>query len=202
MYRRWGKRLLDLLVAIPGLVLAIPILVLASLALWIAHRESPFFIQARPGLNGKLFSMIKLKTMRTMTDSDGRLLPDNLRTSAIGVFFRKTSIDELPQFINVIAGDMSIVGPRPLLTAYLPLYTGEQARRHEVKPGITGWAQVNGRNAIHWERKFACDLWYMDNLGFAVDLKIILLTLGQIVNVGKLGEVTVVETEPFKGSSS
>lgn len=175
------KRLFDLVVAFfTLLVLALPLLVLA----WLIRRKlgSPvLFMQARPGLQGQTFTMVKFRTMTIERGTDGQLLPDAVRLTPFGRFLRATSLDELPELWNVLKGDMSLVGPRPLLMEYLPLYTPEQTRRHEVRPGITGWAQVNGRNAISWEEKFALDVWYVENRSFWLDIKIIWLTIKKVV---------------------
>ena len=167
--------------------------------LFIANKGKPFFLQTRPGKNEKLFNVIKFKTMIDERDSDGELLPDVLRLTKIGKMVRKTSLDEMPQLINVLIGDMSLVGPRPLLVQYLPLYNAEQKRRHEVRPGITGWAQVNGRNAISWKQKFEYDIWYVDNISFSLDIKILWMTLMKVIKsegINQHGETTM---EYFKG---
>ena len=167
--------------------------------LTIANLGSPFFIQTRPGKNGDYFNIIKFKTMNDKTDENGELYPDDIRLTTIGKIVRKTSLDELPQLLNVIKGDMSFVGPRPLLPEYLPLYSKEQARRHEVKPGITGWAQVNGRNAISWQEKFKLDVWYVDHQSFILDLKILFKTVKKIFiseGISAEGQAT---TTRFKG---
>jgi len=194
------KRCFDLLVTVLTLLLlALPLLVMC----WLIHRKlgSPvLFHQVRPGLKGNPFKMIKFRTMTNECDSDGNLLPDSQRLTSFGRFLRTTSLDELPELWNVIKGDMSLVGPRPLLMEYLPLYNEEQARRHEVRPGITGWAQVNGRNAIGWEEKFKLDVWYVDNRSFWLDLKILWLTILKVTKrdgISAEGEATMT---PFKGS--
>jgi lipopolysaccharide/colanic/teichoic acid biosynthesis glycosyltransferase len=171
-----------------------------AIVLAIDYRDSALFIQSRPGKNGRIFKIIKFKTMNDKKDEKGDLLPDEKRLTKIGRLIRKTSLDEIPQLINVLKGDMSLVGPRPLLMDYLPLYNDFQKRRHEVKPGITGWAQVNGRNAISWVEKFKCDIWYVDNVTFMLDLKIILLTILKVFKregISQYGEATA---EPFKGN--
>lgn len=171
------KRIADILVS-AGLLLALaPLLVLVALALWAAMGRPILFVQTRPGLEGRPFQMIKFRTMARATDERGNPLPDSQRLTVFGRFLRSTSLDELPELWNVLKGDMSLVGPRPLLMEYLPLYSPEQARRHEVKPGITGWAQVNGRNAIGWEERFVLDVWYVDNQSLWLDLKIMWLTV-------------------------
>lgn len=157
-----------------------PVFLLVTMLLFISNKGKPFFFQDRPGKNGDIFKVIKYKTMNDFRDASGELLPDAERLTAIGAFVRKTSLDEIPQLLNVIKGDMSLIGPRPLLVEYLPLYSKMQHRRHEVKPGITGWAQVNGRNAISWEEKFEYDIWYVDNMSFMVDMKIFWKTAAKV----------------------
>jgi len=200
MYKTIIKPLLDLLTAAAALLLISPILIVVTLALTIANNGNPFFIQARPGKQGRLFNIIKFKTMNDKKDAQGNLLPDAERLTAIGKFVRKTSLDELPQLINVVKGDMSFVGPRPLLPEYLPLYNEEQKKRHHVKPGITGWAQVNGRNAINWQQKFALDVWYVEHLSFALDLKILFLTVKKVFKSEGIAAEGQATMEPFKGN--
>lgn len=200
IYRRFGKRLLDLSIALPVLILFSP--VLAGLALLVrANLGTPvLFRQQRPGLHGRPFYMVKFRTMTDARDAQGALLPDAERLTRFGKFLRSSSLDELPELWNVVKGDMSLVGPRPLLMQYLARYTPEQARRHEVRPGVTGWAQVNGRNAISWEQKFAYDVWYVDNLSFWLDLKILWLTVRKIIareGISQTGQATM---EEFRGS--
>ncbi len=195
------KRLSDIAVTIPALILLTPLFLLISLIIYFKLGYPVLFTQKRPGLDGTLFRIYKFRTMVDDYDSDGKLLPDSERLTPLGRFLRKTSLDELPELLNVFKGEMSLVGPRPLLMQYLDRYTSEQARRHEVKPGITGWAQVNGRNAITWEEKFRLDVWYVDNQSFWLDLKIIILTIIIILNrqgVSQPGQATM---EEFKGSS-
>ncbi|QMU27343.1 sugar transferase [Adhaeribacter radiodurans] len=180
MYKNLLKRFLDFLVAISAFIVALPIFILVAICLAIANQGKVFFFQARPGKNEKVFRIIKFKTMNDLKDANGKLLPDEVRLTAVGKFVRKTSLDEVPQLLNVIKGDMSLIGPRPLLIEYLPLYNEVQKRRHEVRPGITGWAQVNGRNAISWEQKFEYDVWYVDHISFLLDIKIILLTIKKV----------------------
>lgn len=180
MYRSFLKRLLDLTCSVIGFVLLLPLCLVVTVALYIANDGKPFFFQRRPGKNGRIFLLMKFKTMNDRKDANGQLLPDEQRLTNLGKFIRKTSLDELPQLINVIKGDMSLVGPRPLLVEYLPLYTTFQNRRHEVKPGITGWAQVNGRNAISWEQKFELDVWYVDHISLALDFKVLWLTVRKV----------------------
>jgi lipopolysaccharide/colanic/teichoic acid biosynthesis glycosyltransferase len=181
MYKEYFKRLIELIISICGLVLLMPIILLCAIALWVSNSDTPFFIQPRPGKNAKVFKLIKFKTMSDNKDESGKLLPDVQRTTKVGKFIRSYSLDELPQLLNILRGDMSLIGPRPLLVKYLDLYTPVQARRHDVKPGITGWAQVNGRNTISWEEKFKLDVWYVDNLSFKLDLKILYLTFLKVI---------------------
>jgi lipopolysaccharide/colanic/teichoic acid biosynthesis glycosyltransferase len=170
------------------------------LMLTFTNKGKVFFIQERPGLNGKPFKIIKFKTMNDERDEKGKLLPDHLRTTWAGRIIRKTSVDEFPQLLNVLKGELSLIGPRPLLMEYLPLYSREQMRRHEVRPGITGWAQVNGRNAITWEKKFEYDLYYVDHLSFSLDLKIFFLTIFKILKSEGINSASRVTMEKFKGS--
>lgn len=181
MYKLFFKNMLDFLASLTGLLLLSPLFILLTIVLLIANSGKPFFIQIRPGKNEKLFKILKFRTMNDKRDKDGRLLLDAKRLTKIGKFIRKTSLDEIPQLINVLKGDMSLIGPRPLLPEYLPLYSIEQRNRHLEKPGITGWAQVNGRNAISWEQKFEYDVWYVQNYSFSIDVKIIILTIKKII---------------------
>jgi len=202
IYINYIKSLFDFLAAFMGLLVLSPIFILTTIALAIANDGKPFFFQKRPGRKSRVFSIIKFKTMNDGTDAFGSLLPDSQRLTRVGAIVRKTSLDEIPQLLNVLKGDMSLVGPRPLLTQYLPLYNDVQKRRHEVKPGITGWAQVNGRNAISWEEKFKLDVWYVDNQSFWLDLKIIWLTIRKVLvreGINQDGQATM---EPFRGSQS
>jgi lipopolysaccharide/colanic/teichoic acid biosynthesis glycosyltransferase len=180
VYRRIIKRILDGVLAFFGLLALSPLFILIILLLSITSGK-PFFFHSRPGKNNRIFTVIKFKTMNERKDESGHLLPDSQRITALGKILRKSSLDEIPQLWNVFVGDMSLIGPRPLLPEYLPIYTPQQARRHEVRPGITGWAQVNGRNAICWQQKFQLDVWYVDNLSFRLDLKIAFLTLKSII---------------------
>lgn len=181
MYKNFFKRILDFTIVLVVLLIIWPILLIITLWLQIANKGAgAFFTQTRPGKNGKLFKVIKYKTMTDARDPQGNLLPDAQRLTKVGKFVRSTSIDELPQLINVLKGDMALIGPRPLLPQYLPLYSKEQARRHEVRPGITGWAQINGRNAISWTKKFEYDIWYVDHCSFWLDLKIVFLTIKKV----------------------
>jgi lipopolysaccharide/colanic/teichoic acid biosynthesis glycosyltransferase len=202
MYKSFGKRLLDLLVAIPLLILIFPALCMVWLLLLFSLHESPIFIQKRPGLNSRIFDLYKFKTMNSKKDVSGNLLPDEERLTQLGKFFRSISLDELPQLINVVIGDMSLIGPRPLLVKYLDLYTEFQLRRHEVRPGITGWAQVNGRNALDWESKFRYDVWYIDNISFLLDLKILFLTVKKVLIREGISGTDSLTMKPFEGSDS
>jgi undecaprenyl phosphate N,N'-diacetylbacillosamine 1-phosphate transferase len=200
MYKFFIKRILDFFVALAGLVLLSPLLLLVLVCLTIANRGKPFFFQLRPGKDGNIFKIVKFKTMNDKKDSLGKLLPDNQRLTKVGLFVRKTSIDELPQLINVLIGDMSVVGPRPLLPEYLTFYNDFQVKRHNVKPGITGWAQVNGRNAIGWDRKFELDVWYADNVSFILDVKIFFQTIVKVLQRKGISASVLVTMEPFKGN--
>lgn len=181
MYNSFFKRFLDILISGIVLLSISPILLVVAVGLHFANKGAgAFFTQDRPGKNGKIFKVIKYKTMTDERDAEGNLLPDAERLTKVGRFVRSTSIDELPQLINVLKGDMALIGPRPLLPQYLPLYSPEQARRHEVRPGITGWAQINGRNAISWTKKFEYDVWYVDHCSFLLDLKIVFLTIKKV----------------------
>lgn len=200
MYRAFLKRIFDLLAAFAAFLLLSPIFILTSAMLFFANGGKAFFFQTRPGLKGKLFRIVKFKTMNDKKDAKGQLLPDHDRLTKIGELVRNLSLDEIPQLLNVIKGDMSLVGPRPLLEEYLPLYNQEQARRHDVRPGITGWAQVNGRNAISWPKKFALDVYYVDHLSLALDLKILLLTVKKVFVREGISSSTSVTMEKFKGN--
>ena len=180
MYRAFIKPVFDFSATLIAFIILLPVFLIVVLLLYIANQGKPFFLQARPGKNAEIFKVIKFKTMNDLKDAQGNLLPDEKRLTAVGKFVRKTSLDEIPQLLNVIKGDMSLIGPRPLLVEYLPLYNKLQKRRHEVKPGITGWAQVNGRNAISWSDKFKYDVWYVDHISFLLDMKIIFLTIFKI----------------------
>jgi lipopolysaccharide/colanic/teichoic acid biosynthesis glycosyltransferase len=196
------KRALDITLTLSILVILFPILIIAAISIRLKLGAPIFFTQLRPGLYGNAFEMVKFRTMLDTKDKQGELLSDNARMTKFGEFLRSTSLDELPGLFNVLKGDMSLVGPRPLLVQYLPLYNAEQARRHNVRPGITGWAQVNGRNAISWEQKFKLDVWYVDNQSFLLDIKILLLTVKKVFvreGISADGHVTI---EPFKGSKN
>ena len=181
MYKLLIKRFLDFIMGIIGFLLLSPIFIMICVFLFFSNRGKLFFTQQRPGKDEKIFKIIKFKTMNDKKDEHGNLLPDVKRITKVGKFIRKTSLDEIPQLLNVIKGDMSIIGPRPLLVSYLPLYNQEQSKRHQVKPGITGWAQVNGRNAISWKEKFSLDIYYVNNLSFQLDLKILLMTIKKVL---------------------
>lgn len=182
MYQKYIKRIVDFVFAFAALLILLPVIFLLWLGLSIANKGAgAFFTQERPGLHGKIFKIYKFKTMNDARDSSGNLLPDSERLTPVGSFIRKLSLDELPQLWNVLKGDMSLIGPRPLLPRYLPLYSEEQARRHDVRPGITGWAQVNGRNAISWTQKFVLDCYYVDNISFAFDVKILFMTIKKVI---------------------
>ncbi len=200
MYKLFSKSIFDFLAALFGLLLLCPIFLIVSIGLFFANQGKPFFFQIRPGKNEKLFRIMKFKTMNDKKDSDGNLLPDAYRLTKIGQLVRKTSLDELPQLINVLKGDMSLIGPRPLLPEYLPLYNVSQKRRHEVKPGITGWAQVNGRNAISWSQKFEYDVWYVNNVSFLLDCKIVYLTINKVFKREGITSENSVSAEAFKGN--
>ncbi|MBY2897412.1 sugar transferase [Bacteroides fragilis] len=202
MYYNFTKRLVDFFVAFCVLIVLAPLLLIIAIILcFVNNGKCLFFLQERPGRHGKIFKVIKFKTMTDERDAEGNLLPDDKRLTKVGKFVRSTSIDELPQLINVLKGDMSFIGPRPLLPQYLPLYNKEQARRHEVRPGITGWAQVNGRNAISWTRKFELDVWYVDHCSFLLDLKIFVLTIKKVFVREGISSDTSVTMEPFTGNN-
>jgi undecaprenyl phosphate N,N'-diacetylbacillosamine 1-phosphate transferase len=200
MYRSFFKPLLDCLVALICIILASPLFVICTILLLVANNGKPFFLQKRPGKNEKIFTLIKFKTMNDKKDKNGNLLSDEVRLTTVGKFIRRTSLDEIPQLLNVVKGDMSLIGPRPLLIQYLPLYDNFQKRRHEVKPGITGWAQVNGRNAISWKQKFAYDVWYVDHLDLALDLKILFMTVKKVFRSEGVNKEGFATTEYFKGN--
>ncbi len=200
MYKNYIKRLFDFLAAFFGLLLLSPIFIIVTIGLYFVNQGKPFFFQSRPGKNERIFKIVKFKTMNDKKDAEGNLLPDAERLTKIGSFVRKTSLDEIPQLINVLKGDMSLIGPRPLLPQYLSLYNEVQKRRHEVRPGITGWAQVNGRNAISWKQKFEYDVWYVDNLSFFLDIKILFLTIKKVFvreGISQEGQATM---EAFTGN--
>jgi len=200
MYKYFFKILFDITVALIAVIVLSPIFILLILLLLIFNGGNVFFFQSRPGLNGKIFKVIKFKTMNDKRDKHGELLPDADRLTPLGKFIRKTSLDEIPQLLNIIKGDMSLVGPRPLLVEYLPLYNDTQKKRHDVRPGITGWAQVNGRNAISWLQKFDYDVWYIENMSLMLDIKILFLTVGKIFKSEGINSSTSVTMEKFTGN--
>ena len=202
MYRNFFKRLIDALISALALVIVlIPLIILALLLLLFNKGAGAFFTQVRVGRNAELFKIVKFKTMTDERDSDGKLLPDEKRMTPIGRFVRSTSLDELPQLLNVLKGDMSLIGPRPLLEKYLPLYSIEQFRRHDVRPGITGWAQVNGRNNISWTKKFELDVWYVENTTFLLDLEILWLTLMKVITRKDITSEEPASFQPFNGKN-
>lgn len=200
MYKSYFKNILDFFAALLGFLLLSPIFILVAIGLFFANNGKPFFFQTRPGKNEKLFKIIKFKTMNDKKDAHGILLSDEQRLTKIGSFVRKTSLDEIPQLLNVLKGDMSIIGPRPLLVSYLPLYSDYQKQRHNIRPGITGWAQINGRNAISWEQKFELDVWYVTNCSFLLDVRILFLTVKKVFvreGINQDGQATM---NVFKGN--
>ena len=202
MYKNCFKRIIDFVISLVILAIISPILLIITVWLYFANKGAgAFFNQERPGKGGKIFKIIKFKTMTDERDAEGKLLPDADRLTPVGKFVRSTSIDELPQLINVLKGDMAIIGPRPLLVQYLHLYSKEQARRHEVKPGITGWAQCHGRNAISWTDKFKLDVWYVDNISIITDLKVIIITIKKVLFRDDINSATNVTMEAFNGKN-
>ncbi len=201
MWYKFVKRVLDMLFAFSILVVTLPLIIIVTLALAIANRGIPFFVQPRPGKDEQVFRLIKFKTMDDTKDREGNLLPDDLRITAIGNFVRNYSIDELPQMVNVLLGHMSLIGPRPLLVDYLPLYDKVQKRRHEVRPGITGWAQVNGRNSISWKEKFEYDVWYVDHVTFSVDISIFVRTIKKVFMAEGIGASGIKTMPRFNGKN-
>jgi sugar transferase EpsL len=201
MYRRWGKRLLDLVLTVPALILLSPVLLVTALLVHVKLGAPVLFRQQRPGLNGQPFTIYKFRTMTDARDTNGQLLPDAERLTKFGRFLRSTSLDELPELLNVLKGEMSLVGPRPLLMQYLERYTPQQARRHETWPGITGWAQINGRNAITWEQKFELDVWYVKHVTFRLDVKIIALTIWKTLKREGISEPGQATMQEFTGNT-
>ena len=200
MYKNGIKRIIDFVLSLIGLVVLSPVFIIVTILLYFANKGAGvFFTQKRPGKEGRIFKVIKFKSMTDERDENGELLSNEERITQVGAFIRSTSLDEIPQLINVLKGDMALIGPRPLLVDYLPLYSKQQARRHEVRPGITGWAQINGRNAISWTDKFKLDIWYVDHLSFQLDLKIFFLTLKKVFIREGISSDTSVTMEPFKG---
>jgi lipopolysaccharide/colanic/teichoic acid biosynthesis glycosyltransferase len=200
MYKTIFKRVFEFIAVLLGSILLFPIFFIVTIGLFFANQGKPFFFQLRPGKNERIFKIIKFKTMNDKKDNNGNLLSDAERLTKIGAFVRKTSLDEMPQLLNVLKGDMSLIGPRPLLPEYLLLYNEFQKRRHEVKPGITGWAQVNGRNVISWQQKFDYDVWYVDNLSFLLDFKIVLLTIRKVFKREGITAENSVSANAFKGN--
>lgn len=203
LYRRFGKRLFDFTLALCALIVLSPVLIVLSVWLHFANKGAGvFFTQERPGKDAKIFKVVKFKSMTDERGADGKLLPNEQRITKVGRFLRSTSLDELPQLFNILRGDISIIGPRPLRVEYLPLYSREQARRHEIRPGVTGWAQVHGRNAISWTRKFELDVWYVDHVSFFVDLKILFLTAVKVLRRADINSGTKeIGIEPFTGNN-
>lgn len=202
MYKSFIKRILDFLISLLAIISISPILLVVTVWLHYANKGAgAFFFQERPGKDGKIFKVVKFKTMSDERDKDGKLLPDAQRLTKVGKFVRSTSIDELPQLFNVLMGDMSLIGPRPLLVKYLPLYSTEQARRHEVRPGISGWAQCHGRNAISWNEKFKLDVWYVEHCSFWIDLKVIFITIKKVLCRSDINSDTSATMEAFNGKN-
>jgi len=201
MYKSFFKHIIDFLIAFMALVVLSPILFIVILLLALANKGNPFFFQNRPGKDEQIFKIVKFRTMTNERDENGMLLPDADRLTGIGKFVRKTSIDELPQLINVLMGEMSLIGPRPLLPEYLPIFNEIQKKRHSVRPGITGWAQVNGRNTISWTRKLEYDVWYVENLSFTFDLKILFKTIKKVIISEGINTQNMATTEPFNGNN-
>ncbi|MCD9853445.1 sugar transferase [Epilithonimonas sp. JDS] len=200
MYRNIIKPLFDFLLSLALILVLSPVFILLIILLYFFNQKNVFFFQERPGKDERVFRIVKFKTMTDQKDESGNLLPDEFRLTKMGKFVRKTSLDELPQLFNVLKGDMSFIGPRPLLVSYLALYNSEQKRRHIIKPGITGWAQVNGRNTISWEKKFEYDVWYVDHLTFLLDVKILLLTVKKVIKSEGINTAGQATTESFKGN--
>jgi len=201
MYKRFFKRLIDIVISLVGLLIASPFIVPILLFVYLKTKENPFFLQKRPGLNGQLFTLIKMRTMTNTRDSEGNLLPDKDRITRWGKFLRETSLDEIPQLINVLTGDMSLIGPRPLMPEYLPLYSDFHRQRHLVRPGITGWAQINGRNSISWQQKFDLDVWYVMHISFKVDMQILLQTFIKIFKKSDINSSSDVTMPLFDGTN-
>ena len=200
MYKVYFKPLLDCVVSLLGMVVLSPVFLVILISLFISNNGKVFFVQNRPGKNEKIFKIIKFRTMNNKKDAHGNLLPDAERLTYLGKIVRKTSLDEIPQLINVLKGDMSLIGPRPLLPEYLSLYNERQKKRHTVKPGITGWAQINGRNAVEWNKKFEFDVWYIENLSFILDLQILFLTLKKVVKLEGINREGVATNISFTGN--
>lgn len=200
IYRKIIKRLIDILISLGAIIILSPLLIVLSVLVRIKLGSPVLFRQQRPGYHGKIFGLMKFRTMTDERDEKGELLPDEVRLTAFGKKLRSTSLDELPEFFNILKGDMSFVGPRPLLVQYLPLYSEEQAHRHDVLPGLTGWAQVNGRNAISWEKKFEYDIWYTRNISFLLDLRIVFMTVGSVLRRDGISSETSATMEFFTGT--
>ncbi|KUG13363.1 UDP-galactose phosphate transferase [Elizabethkingia sp. HvH-WGS333] len=200
-YRNYLKRIIDFIIAFIAIIILLPIFVILIVILYFANDGNPFFCQQRPGLNERIFKIVKFKTMNDKKDSEGNLLPDSKRLTKVGLFVRKTSLDEIPQLINVLKGDMSLIGPRPLLPQYLHLYDEIQKRRHEVRPGITGWAQVNGRNAISWTKKFELDVWYVDHISFMTDMEVFFMTFKKVFKSEGISQKGQATMEMFNGKN-
>lgn len=200
MYKNYFKRVVDFTMALVALICLSPIFIIITIGLFFANQGHPFFLQSRPGKRERIFTIVKFKTMNDKKDDAGNLLSDSERLTKIGAFVRKTSLDEIPQLINVLKGDMSLIGPRPLLTSYLPLYNDFQKRRHDVRPGITGWAQINGRNAISWKEKFELDVFYVENVSFLLDLKIILTTVMNVIQSKDINQADHATISKFDGN--
>lgn len=201
MYKKVFKPFIDFIVALTGLVILSPLLIIVTLLLALANKGNPFFFQQRPGKDEKIFKIVKFRTMSNEKDANGNLLPDAKRLTGIGKLVRKTSVDEIPQLINVLLGDMSLIGPRPLLPQYLSIYNERQRKRHDVRPGITGWAQVNGRNAISWKQKLEYDAWYVENISVALDVKILIKTFKKVILSEDINTANMATTEPFNGNN-
>ncbi|MEB3348203.1 sugar transferase [Aquimarina gracilis] len=201
MYKFFFKRVIDFSISLILLILISPVLLLLTIFLAIANNGKPFFIQRRPGKHERIFSIVKFKTMNDKKDDEGNLLPDKDRLTKVGSFVRKTSLDELPQLFNVLKGEMSLIGPRPLIIEYLPIYNDEQKKRHNIRPGITGWAQVNGRNSITWKKKFEYDVWYVENLSLLTDLRIIGITLKKVIQKEDVNLSNELTSEYFNGNN-
>lgn len=201
MYKNFFKPLIDFLISFIGIIILSPLLIIVSILLALANKGNPFFFQKRPGKDEKIFNIVKFRTMTNERYPNGDLLPDADRLTGIGKFVRKTSLDEIPQLINVLIGHMSLIGPRPLLPQYLPIYNERQKKRHDVRPGITGWAQVNGRNAISWKQKLEYDAWYVENLSAGLDLRILIKTIKKVILSEDINTANMATTEPFNGTN-
>ncbi len=201
MYKRFFKQIIDFFIAFTALVILSPLLLIVVILLGFANKGNPFFFQNRPGKDERIFKIVKFRTMTNERDENGVLLQDADRLTGIGKFVRKTSIDEIPQLINVLMGNMSLIGPRPLLPEYLPIFNERQKKRHSVRPGITGWAQVNGRNAISWNKKLEYDVWYVENLSFTLDMKILFKTIKKVIISEGINTQDMATTEPFNGNN-